>query len=199
MRSRLYSVLGPTLLLTVTLLGVSAGNAQPSPIADQTSQLGPGQFIWQPQRASTGPLEIVVSLGGQLAYVFRSGETIGIAAISSGTADRPTPTGRFKILQKLRFHRSNKYDDAPMPYMLRLTWSGVAMHAGQNPGYPASHGCIRLPSKFAAQLFAVAPVGSTVLVTDDAPGSPAEALALLQDYVPPVPSADNAPLAPAPT
>src|SRR3546814_12301464 len=86
--------------------------------------------------------------------LFRSnGVLIGISTISSGTAGHETPTGIFTILQKKVDHKSNLYDDAPMPYMQRLTWSGIAMHAGNLPGYPASHGCIRLPLDFAERLY----------------------------------------------
>lgn len=87
--------------------------------------------------------------------------------ISSGARGRETPTGVFSILEKKREHYSNLYDSAPMPFMQRITWSGVAMHAGILPGYPASHGCIRLPYNFARQLYAVTKVGARVIVTQD--------------------------------
>jgi lipoprotein-anchoring transpeptidase ErfK/SrfK len=108
--------------------------------------------------------------------VFRGGEAIGISTISSGEEGRETPYGRFTILEKQRHHKSNRYDDAPMPYMMRLTWGGIALHAGNLPGYPASHGCIRLPAGFASKLFATADVGTEVFVTYASPASPEEAM-----------------------
>src|SRR3546814_1652015 len=101
--------------------------------------------------------------------LFRSnGVLIGISTISSGTAGHETPTGIFTILQKKVDHKSNLYDDAPMPYMQRLTWSGIAMHAGNLPGYPASHGYIRLPLAFAEHLYGVTQLGLTVIITQSA-------------------------------
>src|SRR5690606_31208058 len=85
--------------------------------------------------------------------------------MSSGAAGHETPTGVFAILQKKVDHKSNLYDDAPMPFMQRLTWSGIAMHAGNLPGYPASHGCIRLPRDFAERLHGVTRLGLTVIIT----------------------------------
>jgi hypothetical protein len=142
--------------------------------------LRPGQYRWHPEAAAAaaGPVAIVVSLPLQRAWVFRAGALIGLATISSGQPGYDTPAGSFRILEKDADHRSNRYDDAPMPYMLRLTWDGVALHGGAIPGRPASHGCIRLPRGFARQLFAVAGLGARVVVSDEAPGSPEEALAL---------------------
>jgi lipoprotein-anchoring transpeptidase ErfK/SrfK len=148
-------------------------------IEERVDNLKPGQWVWQPDRASGGPVELFVSLGLQKAYVYRGGTLIGATTISSGREGHDTPVGRFPILQKRVKHFSNKYDNAPMPYMQRLTWSGVALHGGHIPGYPASHGCIRLPTKFAAKLFEVTDVGATVLVADETP-SPEAAYAMLQ-------------------
>lgn len=144
-----------------------------APIEERVSALTPGKYVWQPQLASEGPVEIVVSLPLQMAYVYRGGTLIGAATVSTGEPGRDTPTGRFEILQKRKIHHSNLYDDAPMPFMQRLTWSGVAMHAGHNPGYPASHGCVRLPKSFAQKLYGVTDLGATVLVTDEAPSTEA--------------------------
>lgn len=121
---------------------------------------------WYPQTAPEGPVVIVVSLVEQRAYVYRNGIAIGASAISSGKRGHATPPGVFTILQKEREHRSNLYDDAPMPFMERLTWDGVAIHAGALPGYPASHGCIRVPQPFAEHLFEVTRNGDTVVVSD---------------------------------
>jgi hypothetical protein len=129
------------------------------------SNLGPGQYSWHPERARSGRIAIRVRLKPQLVYVYRSDTLIGMARVSTGKANYRTPTGSFRILQKERHHRSNRYDNAPMPYMMRLSWRGLAMHGGHNPGYPASHGCIRLPMAFAAKVYAAAPLGASVTIT----------------------------------
>ena len=87
--------------------------------------------------------------------------------VSTGTASHPTPTGVFSIIEKDRFHRSNLYHNAPMFFMQRVTWSGVAMHEGVLPGYPASHGCIRLPRDFAARLWPTTKLGVRVIIARD--------------------------------
>ncbi|MBW0144546.1 L,D-transpeptidase family protein [Sphingomicrobium sp. B8] len=127
--------------------------------------LAPGEFAWLDARAVNGNTSIVVDLSDQKAYVMKSGILVGVSTISSGKPGHDTPTGTFEILEKNVEHYSNLYDDAPMPYMQRLTWDGIALHAGRLPGYPASHGCIRLPHEFAAELFAETDIGTTVTVT----------------------------------
>lgn len=109
---------------------------------------------------------LVVSLAEQRAYVYRNGVAIGLSTISSGKPGHETPTGVFTILQKDRDHRSSLYNSAPMPYMQRLTWDGIALHGGALPGHPASHGCVRLPQVFAQKLFALTQRGDTVVVAD---------------------------------
>ncbi len=143
--------------------GVIAAAAPPTALA-QSPVLLPGESLWQPQGAPAGPLVIVVSLDEQQLYVYRNGVAIGYSTISSGRPGYETPTGVFTILQKERDHRSNLYDDAAMPYMERLTWDGVALHGGALPGYPASHGCVRLPHAFAERLFELTRRGDTVVV-----------------------------------
>ena len=128
--------------------------------------LKPGQFIWHPEIAPDGPVVLVVSLDQQLAYVYRNGIAIGISTISSGKPGKDTPTGVFTILQKNKDHKSNLYNNAPMPYMQRLTWDGIALHGGTLPGYPASHGCVRLPHPFAAKVYGITRTGDTVVVSD---------------------------------
>lgn len=128
----------------------------------------PGDFLWAPEASPAGPIIIVVSLERQRAYVYRNGVLIGISTVSTGAPGHATPTGIFTILQKRVDHKSNLYDDAPMPFMQRLTWDGVAMHAGNLPGYPASHGCIRLPLAFAKHLYEVTELGLTVIITEGA-------------------------------
>ena len=110
------------------------------------------------------PMQIVVSLGAQTITVYRGLEKVTEAPISSGKPGHDTPTGVFSILEKKKMHRSNLYDDAPMPFMQRLTWSGVALHAGRLPGYPASHGCVRLNKDFAKSLFGITNRGAHVVV-----------------------------------
>jgi hypothetical protein len=99
-------------------------------------------------------------------HVYRNGVLIGRSTVSTGTKGHDTPGGVFTILEKKSTHRSKKYDNAPMPYMQRLTWSGIAMHSGQLPGYAASHGCVRLPYDFSQLLFATTTSGATVVVGD---------------------------------
>lgn len=130
--------------------------------------LTPGQFQWDPQAAPAGEMVIVVSLPEQRLHVYRDGVRIGVSTISSGKPGKQTPTGTFTILQKKVKHRSSLYDNAPMPYMQRLTWDGIALHAGKLPGYPASHGCVRLPLAFARLLYAETGFGMTVVVADEA-------------------------------
>jgi hypothetical protein len=144
----------------------------------RAASLEPGQYVWQPQLASSGEIEIVVSLPQQIAYVFRGGTLIGVSTVSTGKPGHDTPTGSFEILQKRREHYSNLYDNAPMPFMQRLTWDGIALHAGEIPGRPASHGCVRLPLAFARHLYAATGLGARVHIVDAAPSAPREALTL---------------------
>ena len=123
----------------------------------------PGQYLWRDVEAQGAP-RVVVGLGDQLAYLYRGRTLVAVAAVSSGKAPKVTPTGIFNVLEKKRMHRSRKYDNAPMPFMQRIDQYGIALHAGHNPGRPASHGCVRLPSQFAAKLFQVTDVGTTVLI-----------------------------------
>jgi hypothetical protein len=130
-------------------------------------QLKNGEFNWFPDRSPTGPVLIIVSLPDQLVHVYRNGVRIAASTCSTGKLGHRTPTGVFKILEKDKNHRSSTYNNAPMPNMNRLTWSGVALHAGQLPGYPASHGCVRLPKEFSALLFGITKLGMTVVIADD--------------------------------
>ncbi|MDX2257834.1 MAG: L,D-transpeptidase family protein [Hyphomicrobiaceae bacterium] len=123
----------------------------------------------EPPLASEGPLTLVVSLSKQRVGVYDKNGLVTSAPISSGTAGHRTPTGVFSILQKKKTHFSNLYAGAPMPNMQRITWSGVALHAGHLPGYPASHGCIRLPYDFSRKLFGITSLGTRVIVTNGTP------------------------------
>ena len=126
--------------------------------------LKPGQYLWRDVPDSAGPERVVISLSDQLAFLYRGHALVAVAAISSGTPDRGTPTGIFNILEKKPMHHSRKYDNAPMPHMQRIDRFGIALHAGFNPGHPASHGCVRLPAKFAAKLYTVTGIGTPVLI-----------------------------------
>jgi len=111
-----------------------------------------------------GPLQIVVSIGNQKVTLFSNGVRVAQGPISTGVPGHPTPTGVFSIIEKDRYHHSNLYSNAPMPYMQRITWSGVALHEGVLPGYPASHGCIRMSHDFAQKLWPVTNLGVRVIV-----------------------------------
>lgn len=111
-----------------------------------------------------GPLQIVVSIDHQTVSLFSNGVRVAQGPVSTGVSDHPTPMGVFSIIEKDRYHRSNLYSNAPMPYMQRITWSGVALHEGVLPGYPASHGCIRMSPDFARKLWAITKLGVRVIV-----------------------------------
>ncbi len=124
--------------------------------------------MWAAQIAPTGPILVYVDLSRQIATVYRNGVRIAVSTISSGKKRYETPTGVFTILQKDATHRSSKYNSAPMPFAQRLTWDGVALHAGGLPGYPESHGCVHLPYGFSRALFGITKLGATVVVSGDA-------------------------------
>jgi hypothetical protein len=114
-----------------------------------------------------GPLLISISLNRQRLTLYSGNQPIAHSPVSTGTVTHPTPAGIFSVIGKERFHRSNLYSNAPMPWMQRITWSGVALHQGVLPGYPASHGCIRLPQAFAQYLFGATRMGARVIITRD--------------------------------
>lgn len=161
-----------TLLRAVAILALAQcsavpAQAPPTVVDGAIEELKPGGYLWAPDIAPAGPVTIIISLATQRAYAYRNGAPIGVSTVSTGAPGRETPTGVFVILQKAVKHRSNKYSGAPMPFMQRLTWDGIAMHAGKLPGYPASHGCIRLPAGFAKLLFGITKLGLTVVITDN--------------------------------
>jgi hypothetical protein len=121
-----------------------------------------GQYVWKDGADTV--TRVVVSLADQMVYAYDGDELVGAATASTAREGHITPTGIFEILDKHEMYRSKKYDNAAMPYMQRIDDYGIAMHGGPLPGYPASHGCIRLPTKFAAKLFAATEVGTPVLV-----------------------------------
>jgi hypothetical protein len=135
--------------------------------------LAPGEFRWTPELAPDGSdTVVIVSIPEQRAHVYRNGVRIGLSTVSTGKPGHETPTGVFPILQKRKEHYSNLYDSAPMPYMQRLTWDGIALHGGRIPGHPASHGCVRLPKEFARKLFEATGYGTIVVVADYASHGP---------------------------
>jgi hypothetical protein len=160
------------------------------------AQLAPGEFQWYPQAAPAGPLLLVVSVATQRAHLYRNGVRIAVSTVSTGKPGDETPPGVYTILQKHEKHYSNLYNDAPMPFMQRLTWDGVALHAGRIPGYPASHGCVRLPLEFARRLFSVSELGMTVVVVAADVQDPA--LAHPRWLAPPVPGREAVPVPVAP-
>ena len=199
------------LLLALTALGLCAGTGVPVALhqhgywASQprvyrsrytpayAMRLRPGQYAWAPYADDPSPVHIAIDLTNQRAFVFQGSALVGIATVSTGKRGHGTPTGSYPILEKAVYHRSNLYSDAPMPFMQRLTWGGVALHAGYNPGHPASHGFIRLPYGFARVLFRATEVGGMVVVTRGAPMAapplPEVQMASAEASTPPEPAA----------
>lgn len=163
-----------TLILSI-ILGL--GSTLPSSTSAQQVKLGsrnvlqvmpslkPGEFIWAPELTDDGPALVIVNLETQRLVMFRNGVPIAASTVSSGKTGHETPMGVFTILEKSKEHHSKTYDNASMPNMQRLTWKGIALHAGNLPGYPASHGCVRLPLQFSALLFGATNLGMTVVIT----------------------------------
>ncbi len=163
-RSSIWSLAAALLLAWTATPARAAEGAMFTP--DTVALLEPGQFLWN-DPGGVGKIRILVSIPLQRAYVYRGETLIALSPISSGAPGYDTPVGAFTILEKDANHRSNIYSNAPMPFMLRLTWDGIALHAGRNPGYPDSHGCVRLPIAFAKKLYAIVGLGAQVIVTDD--------------------------------
>ena len=118
----------------------------------------------RPEELAKGPLQIIISIADQRVSLFDNGTLIARSSVSTGTPGHPTPLGVFSVIGKQRWHRSNIYSAAPMPYMQRITWSGIALHAGVVPGHPASHGCIRLKNDFAVRLWHLTKRGTRVII-----------------------------------
>ena len=154
------------------LLSIAPAAASMESVLGAAEALKPGEYLWAPEIAPHGPLLLVVSTATQRATLYRNGIPIAITTVSTGRPGHRTPTGVFTILQRKVEHYSNIYDNAPMPYMQRLTWDGIALHGGHLPGYPASHGCVRLPQAFAEKLFGITRFGDSVVVAN-AKASPA--------------------------
>jgi len=129
-----------------------------------TVGLKPGDFRWTDSMPAEGEPRIVLDLLTQMAYAYRGDQLVGASTISSAKRGMVTPLGFWSILEKRKFYRSRKFDNAPMPFMQRIDKYGIALHGGNNPGYPASHGCVRLPLKFAEKLYGLTKVGSKVVI-----------------------------------
>ena len=153
-------------VVTAFVLVLAGCGSQGISVPSIFTRLSPQKYTWYPERSVSGPVLVFVSIPRQEAVVYRNGVRIGRAAVSTGKPGHGTPTGVFQILQKDIDHHSKTYDNAPMPYMERLTWDGVALHTGFNPGHPASHGCVRLPDGFAKELFKITHVGGTVVISN---------------------------------
>jgi len=162
-RALLPAALATAGFITTTAFAMPTTNGMA--LVEAAALLEPGKYLWE-EDVAAGPVSILISIPDQKAYVYRAGSLVAVSTVSTGKAGNDTPVGVFTILQKKEMHHSNLYDNAPMPYMQRLTWDGVAIHAGKNPGFPASHGCIRVPKSFAKKLFAATALGATVEVTD---------------------------------
>ena len=158
-------------IASASLLGFGLGSigsrASAQLVSKTADQLKNGEFNWFPERSPDGPLLIIVSIPDQIVHVYRNGIRVAASTCSTGKPGHRTPTGVFTILQKDKHHRSSTYNNAPMPNMNRLTWDGVALHAGNLPGYPASHGCVRLPMQFSEMLFGITRKGMTVVIADN--------------------------------
>jgi len=169
MKFRRFLTIATSMVLGLQLITPqtrAANFTKGEPVAPFTASFKPGEFVWCPELSPAGPVVIIISLPEQVLYIYRNGVRIGRSTISSGKAGHHTPTGVFTILQKNVKHTSTLFKGASMPYMERLTWRGVAMHAGNLPGYPASHGCVRLPVDFAQKIYAVTNNDTTVIVTN---------------------------------
>jgi len=146
----------------------TVGNA-PQAHKDMVAEFGklglkPGEYVWAATAPADGDTKIVVDLLTQMTYVYRGDKLLGASSMSSAKTGHITPYGYWSILEKRPFYRSKKYENAPMPWMQRIDEYGIAFHGGNNPGYPASHGCIRLPMKFAEKLYGLTKIGSKVVI-----------------------------------
>lgn len=170
MRATTFSWLVAAAVIATGGSALAQGSTASSPteFARQADRLKPGEWVWAPAVARAGPVLVYVDLSRQIATVYRNGVRIGVSTVSSGKPGHETPTGVFTILQKDEHHRSSLYNSAPMPFQERLTWDGIALHAGGLPGYPESHGCVHLPMAFSRALFAITSIGATVVIDGDA-------------------------------
>src|SRR3954464_7013627 len=161
--------------------------AQPrKPKARKTSAKAGAAIKQEATPKPQGPLIIAISIDQQKVRVYDANGLFAESPVSTGMKGRSTPMGVFSVIQKNKMHRSNIYSGAPMPYMQRITWSGVALHAGVLPGYPASHGCIRMPMAFAVKMWNWTRMGARVIITPGqiTPASFSHPLLVAQKVVP---------------
>jgi hypothetical protein len=147
-------------VVAVTLASPASAKVRHKPEPKETEHVSKDPFGTIPK----GPMQIVISINQQKLHLYSDGKEVADTLVATGVPALPTPTGVFSVIGKERFHRSNIYSGAPMPFMQRITWSGVALHEGENIGHPASHGCIRMPREFAMKLFSVTKVGVRVII-----------------------------------
>ena len=146
----------------------SQGNA-PKAHEDAVAMFGPlamkpGQYRWAPTVPEKGETKVIIDLLTQQFYVYRADQLVGVSTISSGKKGKETQLGFWSVMLKRKLGYSRKYDNAPMPFMQMYDPKGLAFHAGALPGYPASHGCVRLPAKFAERLYGLTAIGTKVII-----------------------------------
>jgi hypothetical protein len=146
--------------VALTLAAPASAKVRHKPEPKETEHVSKDPFGPLPK----GPMQIVISINQQKLHLYADGKEVADTLVATGVPTLPTPTGIFSVIGKEKFHRSNIYSGAPMPFMQRITWSGVALHEGENIGHPASHGCIRMPREFAMKLFSVTKVGVRVII-----------------------------------
>src|SRR5579884_317591 len=160
-----------TAATALTIGPPALGQSQPSSsgqseIEQADDVLGSSSYRLIQPIAAGKPIAVTIDLSRQLADIRQDGVLIAVTRVSTGMAGHETPTGTFTVLQKDAHHHSNRYDDAPMRYMQRLTWDGIAIHAGEIGDTPSSHGCIRMPLAVAKLIFSASQAGTTVTITD---------------------------------
>jgi hypothetical protein len=198
-------ILSRTIALLLTLALSVACGAAPAAARQQLKHKPEPKQKEQPDKGPfgdipKGPVQIVISLDQQKLDLYSDGVLIADSPIASGVPQLPTPFGVFSIIQKQVFHRSNIYSNAPMPFMERITWSGVALHEGENIGHPASHGCVRMPHDFADRLYELTRLGVPVVIArpELKPAEFADSHLFVHKAPPPPPPAPAAPVAAAP-
>jgi len=151
----------PRLLTTLAFLSITA-------VLGTSARADSAKYLWLcsgDNQANTTVNHVIVSLADQRLYAYHDQQLVAWSKISSGRPGHETPTGTFTVSEKDVDHHSNLYNNAPMPYFMRLTDEGVGMHAGELPGYPASHGCVRLPLAMARELYRHVESGTPVEIT----------------------------------
>ena len=166
MKIRTILALSIALLTTAQSVEKPSSHTKGTPTGTPSGPLKPGEYWWKPQLSPSGPVVALVSIPEQTMHVYRNGILIGRSTVSTGSTGHATPGGVFNIIEKRQEHYSKKYNNAPMPNMQRLTWTGICMHSGNLPGHPASHGCIRMPFDFSQLFFTATEKGGTVVVGD---------------------------------